>query len=75
MRVRIGMSMAPREIDLDVDDAEAVASSIEAALDDGAPLVWVIDAKGVKHGLIVDKIAFVEVEADADPRGVGFSGA
>jgi len=73
MRVRIGLSMAPREVDIDVEDGEAVAVDIEKALAEGQALVWVTDRDGVKHGLAVDKIAFIELESSDAKPGVGFS--
>lgn len=75
MRVRIGLSMAPREIDIDVEDGEAVAADIEQAISDGKALVWVTDRTGVKHGLALDKLAFIEVEAQDAKPGIGFSTA
>ena len=73
MRVRIGLSMAPREIALDVDDGDAVAADIEHAMADGKAMVWVTDRDGVKHGLAADKIAFIEVEPKDAKPGVGFA--
>jgi len=65
--------MAPREIEIEVEDGEAIASEIEAALADGRALVWVTDRDGVKHGLNVEKIAFIELESEDPKRGIGFS--
>lgn len=73
MRVRIGMSMAPREVDIDVEDGAAVAAEIEKALNEGQALVWVEDRDGVKHGLAADKIAFIELESKDSKPGIGFS--
>ena len=72
MRVRIGLSMAPREIEVEVDDGEALASEIEKALTEGKGLVWVTDRDGVRHGLAPDKIAFIEMESKDSKPGVGF---
>lgn len=65
--------MAPREIEIDVDDGEAIASEIETALAEGRALIWVTDRDGVKHGLKVEKIAFIELESKDAKRGIGFS--
>ena len=73
MRVRIGLSMAPREIEVDVEEPDALASEIEQAIESGRPIVWVTDRQGIKHGLAVSKIAFIEVETEEADRGVGFS--
>ncbi len=73
MRVRIGLSMAPREVDIDVEDGAAVASEIEEAMNAGQALIWVTDSDGVRHGLAADKIAFIELESADSKRGIGFS--
>ena len=73
MEMRIGVVHTPKELSLDfegsVDDAVA---AIEKALADGVPMVWLDDAKGRKVGVPVDKLAYVEVEADEAIKRVGF---
>jgi hypothetical protein len=71
VRVRIGVQGA-RELELEVEDAEAVRSDVEEALAAGVALVWVTDAKGNRFGLVVDKLAFIQVDQGADRGGVGF---
>ena len=71
-RIRIAQQMA-RELEFEVDDADAAIESIEAAMAADGDLVWIVDSKGNRHGIAVDKLAFVEVEADDKPSGVGFS--
>ncbi len=73
MRVRIGLSMVAREVEVDAEDGDALAVEIEQAMAAGEPLVWVTDRDGVRHGLATDKIAFVELEAPGPRSGVGFS--
>ncbi|MCJ7726909.1 MAG: DUF3107 family protein [Acidimicrobiia bacterium] len=65
--------MAPRELEIDVEDGEAIATEIETALAEGRTLVWVTDRDGVKHGLAVEKIAFIEMESKNTRQGIGFS--
>lgn len=72
MRVRIGLAMAPREIEIEVDDPDALAAEIEAALADGRGLVWVTDGSGQRHGIAVEKVAFIEIEAGQSKK-VGFA--
>ena len=72
MRVRIGLAMAPREIEIEVDDAEALAADISRALEAGDRLVWITDNDGRRHGIAVDKIAFIEIEAGQSKK-VGFA--
>jgi hypothetical protein len=71
MRVRIGMAMAARELDLEVADAEEVVRSFQRAMDQGDRLLWLVDEEGRRHGLVVDKIAYIDVEAAKATR-VGF---
>ena len=70
-KIRIALQMA-RELEFEVEDANAVVAEIEKAMADDGDLVWVVDAKGTRHGVSVDKIAFVEVEGEAKHGGVGF---
>ena len=73
MRVRIGMSMAPRELDIELEDADGFAADVERAIESGSGIVWVTDTQGKRHGLAAAKIAYVEIEGEKDRRGVGFS--
>ena len=70
-RIRIAQQMA-RELEFDVDDAEAAVTSIEKALASDTGLVWIVDSKGNRHGIAVDKLAFIEVEGEDTASGVGF---
>lgn len=71
VRVRVGMSSA-REMELDVSDAEALATDFEKAVSAGTPLFWIKDSKGHKHALVMSKVAFLEIENDNERAGVGF---
>jgi hypothetical protein len=71
MRVRIGMTMTARELDLEVADAEEVVRAFREAVDQGGKLLWIVDEEGRRHGLVVDKIAYVDVEAEKATK-VGF---
>jgi hypothetical protein len=65
------MIMAARELDLEVADAEEVMRSFRQAVEQGDKLLWVVDEEGHRHGLVVDKIAYMDVEADRSTK-VGF---
>ena len=41
-------------------------------MSDGDSMLWLTDTKGRRIGVPVDKIAYVEVAADAGGRKVGF---
>jgi len=68
--MRIGLQSA-REIELEVEDAEDVIATITAAMAAADPLAWVTDTKKTRHGIAVDKLAFIEVDA-VDTKMVGF---
>jgi hypothetical protein len=73
-RAKIGLSQVPREVDLDVDDADAFMREFEDAVAGGSRVWWVTDREGHRHGIVVDKIAYIDVEPTRDSRRVGFSG-
>ncbi|HEX5094399.1 MAG TPA: DUF3107 domain-containing protein [Acidimicrobiia bacterium] len=72
MEVRIGVVYSARELTVDTNESvDAVESAVEAALG-GQKLFWLTDTKGRRIGVPSDKIAYVEVAADAGERQVGF---
>jgi hypothetical protein len=68
--VRIGVKSA-RELDLEVDDPQAVSSAFEKALKGKDSVLWITDTRDHRFGIAIDSIAFIEIERPAD-RGVGF---
>lgn len=74
MDVRIGVTQAPREITLEVDDAtrDDVVAKVTAALagDDGA--LWLTDRRGRQIAIPAAKIAYVELGSVEDGRRIGF---
>lgn len=68
IKVRIGVQSA-RELELEVVDGDAVVKQLEDAKD---WMVWIEDAKGRRHGVVVEKVAFVEVDSAGGKTGVGF---
>ena len=74
--VRIGVTQAPREITVEVDDGERddIKSRVEAALSGASDVLWLTDKRGRDVGIPSAKIAYVEVgNADGDRR-IGFGG-
>jgi hypothetical protein len=69
--VRFGIASA-RELEIEVEPGHDIATEFEDALSNGTKLLWVHDAKGHIHGVVIDKVGFVEVES-ARRRDVGFS--
>jgi hypothetical protein len=73
MEVRIGVVYTTRELTIETDDpVEEVSRTIESAVRNGDGLLWLTDTRGRRVGVPVDKIAFIEVAADAGGRKVGF---
>ena len=69
-KVRIAMT-STRELELEMDDSADVAEAVTAAIDAGESVLWLTDSMGHRHGIILDKLAFVEVEKAAR-REIGF---
>jgi len=73
MEVRIGVVYTARELTIETDDSvDVVTSAVENAIGDGGGVLWLNDTKGRRIGIPTDKIAFVEIAADAGGRKVGF---
>src|SRR5690606_28483214 len=60
--IRIGVTQAPRELTLDVDDAErdSIKAAIVAALACATDVLWLTDKRGKQLGVPAAKIAYVE---------------
>lgn len=72
MEVKIGVQFAPRELALESKDSpEEVAEQVTSAISDGGVLT-LIDERGRKVLVPVDKLAYVEI-AETESRRVGFS--
>jgi hypothetical protein len=74
--VRIGVTQAPREISLEVDDSDRddLKARVEAALSGATDVLWVTDKRGKDVGIPAAKIAYVEVGSVEGERRIGFGG-
>jgi hypothetical protein len=72
--VRIGVTQAPREISLEVEDGarDDVKSAVEAALSGATDVLWITDKRGRDVGVPSAKIAYVEVGSTDGDRRIGF---
>jgi len=73
--VRIGITQTPKELEVDLgDDADrdAVLADIEKALGGKDGMLWLTDRRGRRVGVPSAKVAYVEVDAPATERRVGF---
>lgn len=76
MDVRIGVTYAPRELEVELpDDADTakVKADIEAAVGGGG-MLWLTDKRGRQVGVPTDKVAYIEVGSPQDSRRIGFAG-
>jgi hypothetical protein len=74
--VRIGVTQAPRELTVEVPDAERddVTARIEAALAGTSDVLWLTDKRGRQVGVPAAKLAYVEVGTPDGDRRIGFGG-
>ena len=75
MDVRIGVTQAPREINLELaDDVDRndLKSRVEAALSGASDVLWIADKRGNDIGVPSAKIAFVELGSAESTRKIGF---
>ena len=75
MEVKIGVQYAPRELVLDSAQTQAeVEATVSDAIGKGEGILSLVDEKGRRVIVPVDKIAYVEI-SEAQSRPVGFSTA
>jgi hypothetical protein len=75
--VRIGVTQAPREINVELaDDADRddLKSRIEAALAGVSDVLWVTDKRGKDVAVPSAKIAYIELGSADSERRIGFGG-
>jgi hypothetical protein len=75
MKVKIGIAEADRVIEIEVDEAGALKETLEEAFSGGPSVLWFEDIKHRMVGIPRDKIAFIEMESEAEGRKVGFAPA
>jgi hypothetical protein len=73
MDVKIGVIYTSKELLVELEGgADDVRATIDAALANAEPLVWLTDSKGRRVGVPTDKIAYVEIGSDDSAHKVGF---
>jgi hypothetical protein len=73
--VRIGVTQAPREIEIELSDdtdGDKVVKQFEAALAGESGVLWLTDRKGRRVGIPAAKVAYVEIGSPTEERRVGF---
>jgi hypothetical protein len=75
--VRIGVTQAPREINVELAedaDRDEIKSRIEDALAGASDVLWIVDKRGKDVGVPSAKIAYVELGSSDSDRKIGFGG-
>lgn len=75
MDVRIGVTQAPREITVEIDDnaRDDLRARVEAALSGATDVLWLDDRRGRQVAVPSAKIAYVEL-GSPEERRIGFGG-
>ncbi len=76
MDVRIGVTQAPRELNLELadDQRDELKAQIDAALGGAVDVLWITDKKGRQVALPAAKIAYIEIGTNDGDRRIGFGG-
>ncbi len=73
MEVRIGVIHSPKEVSIEVDrKPDDLQSAVDDAVQSDDGVLWLTDVKGRTVGIPASRIAYVEMESDADAKRVGF---
>jgi DNA-binding transcriptional regulator/RsmH inhibitor MraZ len=73
VEVKIGVQFAGRELVLEsAQSADEVERAVAESLAGGAGVLSLVDEKGRRVMVPVDKLAYVEI-AESEPRRVGFA--
>lgn len=77
MDVRIGVTQAPREINIELPedvDRDDLKSRVEAALAGASDVLWIADKRGKDVAVPSAKIAYIELGSADGDRRIGFGG-
>lgn len=76
MEVKVGVLHSHKELSVHVEgEPGEVIASVNTALSDETPVLWLDDADGDRVGIPVDKIAYVEIVGTDGTSQVGFGNA
>jgi hypothetical protein len=71
IKVKIGITFSPREIEIEISDVDAFVTEFETAMSGESSVWWVTDGSGRRRGLVADKVSYVDIEPERDRR-IGF---
>ena len=73
MEVKVGVIHNPKELEVETgQSADEVAALVDAAVSGRAQVLWLVDTKGRRVGVPVEKLAYVEIGEEDQERAVGF---
>ena len=75
MDIHIGVTQAPREIEVELSDdtdPDKLVKQVEQALATEGGMLWLTDRKGRRVGVPAAKVAYVEIGSSSEDRRVGF---
>jgi hypothetical protein len=75
LKVKIGVADADRVVEVETDDPAAFRQRIEQSFASGEAVLWFEDTRKRMVGIPREKLAFVEIEQEAEARSVGFARA
>jgi len=76
MEVRIGVTHSPKELSIEVDQKpDQISAAVDDAVKGADGVLWLTDVRGRQVGIPASRIAYVELESDADNKRVGFGPA
>jgi Protein of unknown function (DUF3107) len=76
--VRIGITQAPREIEVELADnvtADELVAKVDAAVEQSSGMLWLTDKRGRRIGVPAAKLAYIELDTATETRRVGFGAA
>jgi hypothetical protein len=76
--VRIGITQAPREIEVELADnmtPDELVAKVDAAVVKSAGMLWLTDKRGRRIGVPAAKLAYIELDTATETRRVGFGAA
>ena len=77
MDVRIGVTQAPRELNIELAenaDRDDIKARVEAALTGASDVLWITDKRGKDVAVPSSKIAYIELGSADGDRRIGFGG-
>jgi hypothetical protein len=75
--VRIGVTQAPRELTVEIDDTasrDELKAKLDAALAGDVEVLWLTDRRGRDVAVPAAKIAYIELGLADSDRRIGFGG-